>query len=261
MNGAFDEDLLQSVLDGASTSDDATRLRESMAADAAVRARYTEMQRLFTMLDGVKAVDPPPEFKDRLLRTLRQQPRDAAATGMARGGLKAALQAIRMRLTPGTAYGFAAGAVAGVALFIALDGPMPARLDGGAPGVMLPRTRFATARIVDSVDLATLGFTGAVRTRLVDGGILAEIDCRSAEAATVIVEFDGKALPVLSFEQGGAMGAAALEPGRIRIEHRGTNQYWVVFGQSASEVSSLNVKVVVGGSTLERVVRTVPADL
>ena len=261
MNGPFDEDLLQRVLDGAASSDDATRLRESVAADAEVRARYTEMQRLFALLDGVKAVDPPPEFKERLLRTLRQQTRDTAEAGTVRGRLHAAFEAIRSHLTPGTVYGFAAGAIAGVALFVALDGPMPARLDGGAPGVMLPRARFESARIVDSVDLAALGFTGAVRTRVVDGGILAEIDCRSAEAATVIVEFDGSALPVLSFEQGGAMGAAALEPGRIRIEHRGTNQYWVVFGPSTTEVSSLNVKVVIGGSTLERVVRTVPADL
>ncbi len=259
MNKPLDEDLMQRVLDGAATSDEATRLREFVASDADARARFTEMQRLFAMLDGVKAMEPPPAFKDGLIRILRQQTRDRTAG--VRGGLRAAFDAIRIRLTPRTAYVFAAGAIAGVAFFAVLDDQLPARLDGGAPGAMLPLSRFEGARIVDSVDLVAAGFTGAVRTRVVEGGILAEIDCRSAESATVIVEFDGNALPVLGFEQGGAMGAAALEPGRIRIEHRGTNQYRVVFGPSATEVSSLNVKVLVGGSTLERVVRTVPADL
>ncbi|HZL85182.1 MAG TPA: hypothetical protein VFD07_07370 [Candidatus Krumholzibacteria bacterium] len=258
MKEPFDEDVLQRVLDGAATAADAALLREAVAADPEVRARYAQMQHLFTLLDGVEAVDPPPEYKDRLLRTLRQT---EARTAADRGGLGAALASIRARLTPATAYGFAAGAVAGVALFVLFDGPSPLRLDGAAPGVMLPHSRFAAARIIDTVDLAAEGFTGKVRTRVVDGGILAEIDCQSAESATLIVEFDGNALPVLSFEQGGTMGAAALEPGRIRIEHRGSNQYWVVFGPSTTDVSTLHVKVLVGGSTLERVVRTVPADL
>jgi len=264
MNGRVDEDLIQRVLDGVAAPAEEKRLRDLMATAPAVRARYEEMERVFASLRDVRPVEPAPEHVAAVLHAVRElalHAPDRGAVTAEPSAWRGAIAAIRARLTPSLAYAFAAGAIAGVALFGAFDHRLRGDLNGASPGALLPSGRLETAGVVDTAPLEVNGFGGMVRTRVFDGARVAEIDCSSAADATIQVDYDTQGLAVLGFERSTASGLVALEPGRVRLAPQSGGRYRIWFEQAGSGSSDLAVQVVVGGSTLARVVRTVPEDL
>ena len=257
------EPMLHRVLDGEATPEEAAALRRALAADGELQARYKELQRLFTTLDSVTTVEPPAHFQDEVIRGIRAQgplPRRSASR------FATAWRSLRDHSSPQLAYAFVAGGIAGVALFSAFDGRLRGGLDGGSPGSMLPLDRFQTVRVVDSVDLVAPGFEGVVRTKAREGSLLAEIEFTSRAASTLELDYDAR-LSVVGVEPAGA-STVSLEPGRIRVEHQGARavqgpsryRYRVLFAAGETPVSSLQVRVATGGSTLEKVVRMAPGN-
>ena len=257
------EATMHRVLDGEATPEEAAALQRALAADAELQGRFEELQRLFSDLEAVASVEPPVHFRDEVIRHIRERgplPRRSASR------FAAGLRSWREHLSPQLAYVFVAGGIVGIALFSALDGRWRDGLDGGSPGTMLPLDRYQSVRVVDSVDLRAPGFEGVVRTRALEGSLLAEIEFSTGAAATVELDYDAR-LSVVGVEPAGA-STVSLEPGRIRVEHQGSaaalgssrSRYRVLFAGGGSLVSSLQVRVATGGTTLEKVVRTVPGN-
>lgn len=261
MNGRIDEDLIQRVLDGDATAAEETQLRDLMATTPEVRARYEELERVFVALRDVRPVEPAPEQVASVLHAVRALAPGGGGAVAEPSGWRGALDAIRARLTPSLAYAFAAGAIAGVALLGAFDQRLRRDLDGASPGALLPSTRLSSAGVVDTARLDANAFTGVVRTHAFEGALVAEIECGSGDAAALGLTYDVHGLAVLRFERSSpAAGEIVLEPGRVRLSApHGSYRIW--FEKAGSGSSDLAVQVVVGGSTLERVVRTVPEDL
>jgi hypothetical protein len=70
--------LIHAVLDGEASAEQRAELDRRMDADPALRAKFDEMQRVFTMLEAVPAVDPPAGLVQSILAraTLRAVPRE-----------------------------------------------------------------------------------------------------------------------------------------------------------------------------------------
>ena len=255
------EAAMHRVLDGEATPEETAALQRALAADSELRARFEELQRLFSALEAVAAVEPPAQFRDEVIRHIRERgPLPKTFTQR----FAAVLRSWREHLSPQLAYAFVAGGIVGIALFGALDGRFGGGLDGGSPGTMLPLDDSRSFRVVDAVDLRATGFEGVVRTKAREGSLVAEIEVSTSAAATVELDYDAR-LSVAGVEPAGA-STVSLEPGRIRVELPGSapalgpsrSLTRVLFAGGGSLVSSLQVRVVTGGSSVEKAVRTVP---
>jgi anti-sigma factor RsiW len=253
------EDLLHRALDGEVTPEEAERLREYVAANPDARASYDDLQNLFQVLASVEPVEPPVGSQGELLRRLREA-RPVPSPRPVESGLATAVGALRRRLTLSTAYAFAVGAIAGVAVFAAIrDHSATPRLDDSAlPGSMLPRNR-SEFQVVDQEQVALAGFRADVRIRMAPGFVTAEIEVRSDQLAELVLDFDGKVLSPIGFEQShkGA-GLISLGDARVRLENAGQNRYLVVFSEDGGTGSDLVIRVLTGGSSQERHLRTRP---
>lgn len=258
------DELSHRALDGEATAEEAARLREYIAANPEARARHDDLENLFQMLASVGPAEAPPGAREELLRRLREVRQPATPPPSPRpeeSGWRVAAAALRRRLTLSTAYAFAVGAIAGVAIFAAVQdhSATRSRLDDSAlPGSMLPRNRNAF-QIVDQQRVALPGLQAAIRIRWAPGFVVAEVDVDSEQHAELVLEFDGKALSPIGFEQSrqGA-GLISLENARVRLENAGQNHYVVVFSEEAGAGSDLVVKVLAGGSSREIPLRTRP---
>ena len=250
------EELLHRALDGEATAEEAARLREYVAANPGARASYDDLQHLFQMLAYVERVEPPAGSQEQLLRRLREaRPVPAPQESW----LGDAMGALRRRITLNTAYAFAVGAIAGIALFAAIKdhSATRSRLDDSAlPGSMLPRNR-GEFRIVDQQQLALAGLRATFRVRSAPGFVVAEMDVSSEQRADLVLEFDGKTLSPIGFEQTRqGPGLISLGDARVRLENTGQNHYLVVFLEDGGAGSDLVVKVLAGGSSQEKHLKT-----
>ena len=67
MNQHPHDELLHGALDGTLSEAQAGRLREQLAADAALRERAAGLQRVKDMVDGLGPAEPPGGFVDRVM--------------------------------------------------------------------------------------------------------------------------------------------------------------------------------------------------
>jgi hypothetical protein len=248
------EDLLHRALDGEATPEEAARLREYVAANPEARASYDDLEHLFQMLASIEPVEPPAGSQAELLRRLREA-RTSPAPRPHEGWLEAAAAALRRRITVNTAYAFVVGAVAGVALFAGItdhSATRPRLDDSALPGSMLPRNR-GEFQVTDQQQLSIAGFQAAVQIRSAPGFVVVEIDVKSEQRAELVLEFDAKSLSPIGFEQtrqGG--GLISLGDAHVRMENAGQNHYLVVFSEEGGAGSDLAIKVLAGGSSLEK---------
>ncbi|HSW84412.1 MAG TPA: hypothetical protein VLH12_13095, partial [Usitatibacter sp.] len=61
------DELMHAVLDGEATEPQARELERVVAADPAARARFEELKRLFSALEGVPEATPPADIVERIL--------------------------------------------------------------------------------------------------------------------------------------------------------------------------------------------------
>jgi hypothetical protein len=253
------EELLQRVLDGEATPEEAARLRQLLAANPELVTRHAELESLFRMLAGAGEIDPPAGWKDDVVRRIRTHEPSGARTSYSS---RPALAAWFRRPKPGFALAFVAGVLAGVALFAGL-GPLsrPGRqLDGSAlPGSMLPADRLGRVRPTDEQRIDFQGGRAIARTSAARGGVLAEIDIASSRPLELELQFDPQFLSVVAFDESpGESAAMQLEAGLLRIEHTGRNRYRLLLHESATSPSALRVRIRTGDARLERELRIRP---
>ena len=61
------DELMHAVLDGEATEPQARELERVLAVDPAARARFEELKRLFSALEGVPEATPPADIIERIL--------------------------------------------------------------------------------------------------------------------------------------------------------------------------------------------------
>src|SRR5436190_11671181 len=61
------DQLMHAVLDGEASEPQARELERALAADPLARARFEELKRLFSALEGVPEATPPADIVERIL--------------------------------------------------------------------------------------------------------------------------------------------------------------------------------------------------
>lgn len=179
MNGTFD-DLIQRVLEGEATAEERTRLEALVASDAAARARYEELSRVFASLGATALEDPPAGMRDEVMRAVRgAAPAWASASARAGGapsGNGRPAVAVRPELRPSfswfrIALPVAAGAVAAVVLFANWQGGASRPGGDGVTGTMSQLRRHPGLRLGEGASAvhvtwspAEKGFRLSIRT-------------------------------------------------------------------------------------------------
>jgi hypothetical protein len=257
------EDLVNRDLDGETTPEESALLRAHLSADPAARGYHEDLRSLQRLLRAVVAIEPPPTFKQDLLRMIRERGMEAQPEPARREGCREpVVLALRRRLTWGTAYTFAAGIAVGVALLVAMgERPTPSsRLDDSTlPGAMLPVERFDDLQPIDSQPLRLQGVRGRAQTKSLPYAVLADIEVAAEQPVQIRLAFDPGALVPLGFAQkqpGG--GVVRLGSGEVEIEHVGENRYVLALGRRGTPAGVLVVQVRLGDSVVEQVLRAVP---
>ena len=165
MTARTDKELLHAAVDGALTDDEAARLRERLAEDAALRAEADRLRQLAGVVDSLGPEDLPASFSDRVMQAVaRSHPEPATWRGRVRARLDQLLGRVPGHLQqerPGEAFvrwntGWAGGGgiVAKKALWAAA---------GLAVVIILGVVYFNGTRTVDQDAQGTIG--GAERYR------------------------------------------------------------------------------------------------
>jgi hypothetical protein len=221
------ERLMNEVLDGVATPEEARSLEAHLAVDAEARAAFEQLQSLATALRGVPMVDPPPDLKGSVLRSIRGR---TAAPGHG-GWLGAVRTAFRARPALGYGYTFAAGLAAGIVGLVVLRGEfLGGSGDGRGPfgGTMLPPARLEGFRAAEHRTVDLPGCRVAFQTLQSGDGLAVRVDARSDGESEIDLLADPAAYrPIALRRIGGGEGSVSLLPGGARIVSRGDGQFMV----------------------------------
>ena len=194
--------LIQNVLDGVATSQQAARLEARLGQDPAARERQTELAHVFAALRKSHRFEAPPELRARIMRAL-----PPGAPGVRAGAPAADLQR-RFRL----AYVFAFGLAAGIIVAGVLAGFWKAPPPGGAPviGSMMPPSTPGAIQAHWQAGPARV----EARTWRVGVSRMAAFRVTGA-AAEIELSFDPAALRWAAFRSAPQAQRATLEPGKV----------------------------------------------
>jgi hypothetical protein len=213
-----DWDLLQREIDDANTPDESERLRERLAREAELEARYRALLDVERTLGKVELVEPPPNLAGDVMRQVRQR---ALAHGSQEGGLAGVFARLMQRPALALGSSLAVGLLGGVLLTSLADPAGPGRIDEGAvSGTSLPSGRLLERRLIDEVVLEGEGFHATATTRSGAGVVVAEIAVETPRALELIVEFDGRALRPQGLEAAGGLPAGEVVVGTNQVRIR-----------------------------------------
>jgi len=239
-------ELIHRTIDHEADAAEQGRLQAILAADPQARSEWEETTSLVRLFAKVGLVEPPPGWKEQLEVRLSRLGRPEAFSGQSSARPSRVgwgLAELRQRLSMRTAFVFAAGAVAGIAVFAALS-LVPQLVDESlAPGSIVAsghrgRESSRSHRLGEfGVDLPT----GRVvlRSSVEQGATQVEVEAGAEGELTLDLEFDPRVLRVRAVEQE-ATGAARIvvDPGHVQIEQHAPNHYGLRFESAGANVIS-----------------------
>lgn len=235
------EELIQGEIDGVNSAADSARLKELLARDPGLRARYEALLRVSGTLGEAERLEPPPDLLEGVMSEVhRREPAGEARLGW--------LDALRALLTPGPLAACACTLVVGLVLGALLppDSGLFSRSEREAlSGTALDRGRLGSPGVLDRRSLARDGVQGEALTRLDDGRLVVEVRLDTTVPVDVTLDLDGTGLSPRSFSQDGPSdGGVVLGAGQVRFSHpAGRRLYTVSFvvGKPASRALLLRV--------------------
>lgn len=224
-------DLVNQEIDGANSPRDSKRVRETLERNKEARELYAELKKLSATLKNVPKVDPPRSLKLRILNSL---PRPSAASPSLWDRLSDFVRIPVFR----TAYTFAGGVVAGIALFLAFSG---APSDSAGLAGTIGQSAKASARI----ELPEV--SGSIRGQVVDGTIQVHGSFQSGREFTVRVLYSPTDARFVRYA---ADQPSTLEvsPGQVRLAVRNDVNTTLSFA-SDQRTPTLAVQILLDGTT------------
>jgi anti-sigma factor RsiW len=231
-------------LDGVATPEESSKLQEHLARDPEAKARFEHLRQLSAMLDRVEMVDPPPDLKAGILRSIRTR----ATSEPARvGWLDRLAAAFGGRPLFRFAYSFAAGVAAGIIGFAVFSGNFASRPQPGADrfsGTMAPLFRSEAHRKVDSRKFDFAEGSVAIETRLTDAGVALVVEARSASEIGLRLEFEPADYSVVGLTQSsGIQCRAMIGEGKVILTHSGEGHYVISLARRGQSTSPVRVSI------------------
>jgi hypothetical protein len=251
-----DWDLIQRDVDGETSTDESTALRERLAREPELVHHYQALTGVRDTLDGVRLVDPPADMAGDILRGVRQRAhvgRPRVVTGVF--GRLTARPALTLAST------LAAGLVVGVLATTLTEGLRPASVDERAvSGTVLSGADLARLSVMGDLELGSASLGASVLTRRGDGIVVAEVDIRSPRPLELTVEMEGTALRPRGFVslEDLPTGEVILEEDYVHVRQAPAGRYLLTLAVLGMEPGPLRIRLGTGEETLEGEVGVAP---
>lgn len=263
IEGKF-EAILNRKVDGEISTAEAEELKEYLAGNPEAQSYAEDLDGLCRMLREVKEIDPPHDLKDEILARVRQ----ASAPTVHKatldleeddGWFAVLVETVRGWMRPQLAYGFVAGAAAGVLLLSVFTDSTRFGIDESSlPGAMMPVESTAFSSI-DTAQLQLDGTRMGLETKRHEDRLLGEIHVESAQPVQIVLEFDGASVsPVGFWRRESSNARIEVGAGRIQIAHQGANTYQVLLTDGPASAGELTVRLHAEDEVTEQKLRTRP---
>ena len=235
------DDLIQGEIDGVNPAPESARLKELIAGDPALGARFGSLGRVAESLARAERLDPPAGFADDVMFAVRRRkPEREAPAGW--------LELVRSLFSPAPLVACACTLAIGVVLGALL--PSDAGLfsyseRAALSGTALSHGRLAAAGALDRKTISLEGIAGEVVTRLVEGSLVVDLQLDSTLPAEVSLDLARTGLVPRSFSQDGPAGGDVLiGADQVRFTHpAGRRRYSVSFAVSEPAGRTLRLRI------------------
>lgn len=238
MKSAELNQLIEDVLDGVATPQQAARLQEWLASDPAAREHYLKHVAVFQALGSdTELVEPPADLAAGVMRAVRMGPRPAPG---ASGVLRSWRDSFQRR--PVLGWSFAIGAAVAVIAVtsVILTNPTPFGSRGSLPvtGTMAPPDAGGPWLQADRAVLAAGDARGTITLLKQTGGWMAKVESHAATLAELELKYDPIAIQVTGID---GQAGAGTTPGLLKLPLQGDAVTGIHFSAPAPASSTVLV--------------------
>ncbi|MCG3118328.1 MAG: hypothetical protein ALAOOOJD_00507 [bacterium] len=244
-------ELIHREIDGLNSPAESAQLRDELAANPEARQFYDEMQATASLLQEVKAVEPPAHLPHVIMNRLPANRYGASSQASWWAGLREWLE---VKFNFNYVYAFAGGLAVGVALFALFSQTTLPSLDSDQlTGTMIQRDDKEALQTIKNLEINREGVTGKIEVKQSVEMVRAELRLDSAQPIELTISFDDQqfGFTSLTMLDDSALGEAILIPNAVQLTHAGQKRYAVVFTKKDRGASKLEIKMVGAGALQE----------
>jgi hypothetical protein len=248
-----DWELLHREVDGETTDDESSGLRERLAAEAELREAYQALTGVGQALSSVRIEDPPPALASEVMRQVRRR----GAPGGSRDWLAPMSAWVAGQPALALAATLAVGLLGGL-LVTSLSERGLAPLDESAvSGTALPGEQQSALPILDRARLTGEGIEAVATIRRGRGAVVAEVEVAAPAPVDVTVIVEPTQLRPQGFECLGdePAGGVVIEAGRVELREAGPGRCFVKMATLGTVTDPVVVQVVAGPDRVEAALR------
>lgn len=241
MRRSTDDELIQGEIDGVNSAEESARLKEILASNPELDARFGSLKRVAESLGGAERFDPPPGFTNGVMATVHRRRMEAAE----RPGWR---ETLRSLFAPAPLAACACALVIGVVLggLLPSDSGLFSRSEREAlSGTALSGGQLAGRGLLDRQPIARTGVRGEAVTRVDAGLLVVEVWLDADLPVAVSLDLGGTGLSPRSFSQDVPSGGdLVIADDGVRFTHpAGRNRYSLAFAAGELPGRSLLLRV------------------
>jgi len=248
LNDKYTE-LINREIDGLNSLRESAQLKEYLAADPAAQQFYDEMRATASLLQEVKAVEPPAHLQHVIMNRLPVNRYGASAQTSWWAELR---EWVEVKFNFKYVYAFAGGLAVGVALFV-LVSPTPSLDSEQLTGTMIQHDEKNALRTIKEITINRDGVTGSLAVQQSAETVRTELVLDSTQPIELTLSFDAQQFGFtdLTMLNDAALGEAILIPGAVQLTHAGQKSYAVGLTKKDRTAGKLEIKLVRAGEVLD----------
>jgi hypothetical protein len=240
-------ELIHREIDGLNSPPESAQLRDELAANPEAQQFYDEMRATASLLQEVKAVEPPAHLPHLIMNRLPANRYDARSQTGWWAGLREWLE---VKFNFNYVYAFAGGLAVGVTLLaLVSQTTLPALDSDQLTGTMIQRDGKEAFKTIKNLEINRGGFAGKIEVKQSAEMVRAELRLDSTQPLELTISFDDRQLGFTSLTmlEDSALGEAILIANAVQLTHVGQKSYAVVFSKKDRGASKLEIKIVGAG--------------
>jgi len=244
-------ELIHREIDGLNSPRESTQLKDHLAANPEAQQFYGEMMATSSLLQAVKAVEPPAHLPYVIMNRL---PANRCGASSPIGWWAELREWLEVKFNFNYVYAFAGGLAVGVALFVLVSQTTMPPLDSDKlSGTMIQRDRQSEFKTFKSLEINRDGVTGKIEVQRSAEAVRAELALASTQPLELTISFDEQQLGFTSLTmlENAALGEAILISSAVQLTHVGQKRYAVVLTKKGQTASKLEFKLVRAGGLLD----------
>jgi hypothetical protein len=239
--------LINQELDDANSPRETAILKDYLAANSEAQQLLDELAATANMLREVKAVEPPPDLKNGVLRAIQPQRRAARAKKPVMGGIKSLVEiffgspSYQLKY----AYVFAIGLIAGLGIFALSSHTSQPTIDNSNLSGTLAWRETGGFETADSIAVDLEVGRATVWVKSSPQQVIAEVSLNTIREVKAQIEFEEKDLGLSSVSQlnGAAIHAMSGNERSLKLISEGENRYLIGFTGKMQVASPLRFKL------------------